>query len=192
MNRKTILRIALGGVLGAVGTWGAQAALTFNNTVTGEVLDLSHGLPEGRDTPAVKTFLETGNNPYNENASCLPVGAEIFLSACSGCHGHVAEGKIGPGLNDDYWTYPKNTTDKGLFETVFGGAQGQMGPQYGALSLNDILLVMAWVRHVYTGPPGGAEWLSEDQRRAFKPYSSARVETAQAPAEPGQCRAAVN
>jgi cytochrome c-L len=192
MKRKTIVGIALGALLGVAGTLGAEAAQTFNNTVTGEVLDLSQGLPEGRDTPAVKEFLETGRNPYNENASCLSAGSEIFLSACSGCHGHVAEGKIGPGLNDDYWTYPKNTTDKGLFETVFGGAQGQMGPQYGSLSLNDMLLVMAWVRHLYTGPPNGAEWLSEEQRRTFKPYSPGRVETAQAPAGAGQCRPVPN
>lgn len=188
MKRKTILGTALGALLGVAGTLGADAALVFNNTVTGEVLDLSQGLPEGRDTPAVKEFLETGRNPYNENPSCFAAGSELFLSACSGCHGHVAEGKIGPGLNDDYWTYPKNTTDKGLFETIYGGAQGQMGPQYGSLSLNDILLVMAWVRHLYTGPATGAEWLSEEQRRTFTPYSPARVETARAPAEPGQCK----
>jgi hypothetical protein len=34
------------------------------------------------------------------------------------CHGHIGEGKIGPGLADNYWTYPQNTTDAGLFSTV--------------------------------------------------------------------------
>ena len=53
-------------------------------------------------------------------AADVPAGA----ASCSGCHGHVAEGNVGPGLNDNYWTYPKNKTDKGLFETIFGGAQG--------------------------------------------------------------------
>ncbi len=60
--------------------------------------------------------------------ACLPKGEEVYLTSCSGCHGHVGEGKVGPGLNDAYWTYPKNKTDKGLFETIFGGAQGMMGP----------------------------------------------------------------
>ena len=85
-------------------------------------------LPEGRDTEAVKRFLETGVNAYNEVKACLPKGEEIYLTSCSGCHGHLGEGKVGPGLNDAYWTYPKNKTDKGLFETIFGGAQGMMGP----------------------------------------------------------------
>jgi cytochrome c-L len=149
---------------------GARATLNFTNTVTGAPLDLSEAAPEGRDTVAVKTFLETGINIYNENATCLPKAKDLYLSMCSGCHGHYAEGKIGPGLNDSYWTYPKNLTDQGLFETIFGGAQGQMGPMYGALTLDDMLLVMAWVRHLYTGEPSEATWLTEAQRKTFKPF----------------------
>jgi cytochrome c-L len=149
---------------------GATAAITLTNTVTGAPLDLSEAQEEGRDTLAVKTFLEQGINLYNGNESCLPKGKDLFLSMCSGCHGHHAEGKIGPGLNDSYWTYPKNQTDQGLFETIFGGAQGQMGPMYGALTLDDMLLVMAWVRQVYKDDPADAAWLTEAQRKAFKPF----------------------
>lgn len=150
---------------------GAKATLNFSNTVTGAPLDLSEAAPEGRDTIAVKTFLETGINLYNENASCLPKGKDLFLSMCSGCHGHHGEGKIGPGLNDSYWTYPKNATDQGLFETIFGGAQGQMGPMYGALTLDDMLLVMAWTRHLYKDDPAQATWFTEAQRKAFTPFN---------------------
>lgn len=148
----------------------AAAQIPLFNVVTGETLDLSYALEEGRDTEAVKTFLETGVNIYNENKEFLPKAEEIFLMACSGCHGHVAEGKIGPGLNDSYWTYPGNDTDEGLFRTVFGGAQGQMGPQYGHLTLDEMLLAMAWVRHIYTGEPGTATWLTPEQQKNFKPF----------------------
>lgn len=172
MKRKTVTWILLGALASVGGAWGAHAALTFNNTVTGEVLNLGDALEEGRDTEAVKKFLETGTNPYNENPACLPKGEEIFLTACSGCHGHLGEGKLGPGLNDDYWTYPKNETDKGLFETIYGGAQGQMGPQYSALTLDEMLLAMAWTRHLYKGDPKKAKWLTQEQRKAFKPYSA--------------------
>lgn len=141
----------------------------FRNTVTGEILDLNTAPKEGRDTEAVKKFLETGHNPYNEDATCLPRGEYLYLSSCSGCHGHVAEGKVGPGLNDNYWTYPKNKTDKGLFETIFGGAQGMMGP-HNDLQLNETLLVMAWIRHLYTGPVEDAPWLTKEQKTSFKPY----------------------
>ncbi|WP_075217371.1 cytochrome c(L), periplasmic [Mongoliimonas terrestris] len=148
----------------------AAAQIPLFNVVTGETLDLTYALEEGRDTDAVKTFLSTGVNIYNENPEFLPKGEEIYLMACSGCHGHHAEGKIGPGLNDSYWTYTGNDTDEGLFRTVFGGAQGQMGPQYGHLTLDEMLLSMAWVRHIYTGDPSTATWLTPEQRTTFKPY----------------------
>ena len=74
-----------------------------------------------------------------------------------------------PGLNDNYWTYPKNKTDKGLFETIFGGGQGMMGP-HNDLQLNELLLAMAWIRHLYTGPVKGAKWLTEEQKANYTPY----------------------
>jgi cytochrome c-L len=67
------------------------------------------------------------------------------LTACSGCHGHEAEGKLGPGLADDYWTYPAAATDQGLFEVLFGGANGMMGPQY----------VNFWGRTGHVAPSAG-------------------------------------
>ena len=148
----------------------AGALEPFRNTITGDVMDVVNTSPKGgRDTPAVKQFLETGRDPYVEMKECLPHGEFIFLSSCSGCHGHVAEGKVGPGLNDNYWTYPKNKTDKGLFETIFGGANGMMGP-HNDLQLNEILLVMAWVRHLYTGPVEDAPWLTPELKTAYTPY----------------------
>lgn len=176
MNRSHSRPTAFFGGLLAVFTGVAvcadapQTALDFRNTVTGEPLDLSLAKPEGRDTPAVKQFLQTGEDPYVDDASCLARGESLFLTSCSGCHGHLAEGKIGPGLNDNYWTYPKNETDKGFFETVFGGARAQMGPHTIDLTLDDMLLVTAWVRHLYTGPVEDAKWLTPEQKKNYKPY----------------------
>lgn len=160
---------------------------TFRNTVTGEVLDFSFALPEGRDTEGVKQFMATGVNPYNERKECLPKGEELFLTACSGCHGHLAEGKLGPGLNDSYWTYPKNATDKGLFETIFGGAQAQMGPQYGQITLDEMLHVVAWIRHIYTGPVADAEWLTPEQKKVFKPFNAEAAKHVSAQSAPQPC-----
>lgn len=172
MNWKTTGLKAFITVVAVVGlALTARATLTFTHTVTGQPLDLSEAPEEGRDTEAVKTFLASGVDLYMDNPTCLPKAKDLFLSMCSGCHGHYGEGKIGPGLNDSYWTYPKNTTDQGLFETIYGGAQGQMGPMYGALTLDDMLLVMAWVRHIYKDKPEDAPWLTPAQRAAFKPFS---------------------
>lgn len=146
------------------------SAEDFRHTITGEDLKvLETAVPEGRDTEAVKRFLATGVNAYTEVKACLPKGEEIFLTSCSGCHGHVGEGKVGPGLNDAYWTYPKNKTDKGLFETIFGGANGMMGP-HNDLQLDEILKLMAWIRHLYTGDVAEADWLTPEQKKVFKDY----------------------
>lgn len=189
--------IVLAGALGVT----AVSAEEFRNTITGEDLKvLETAAPEGRDTEAVKKFLESGVNLYNEVESCLPKGEEIYLTSCSGCHGHVGEGKVGPGLNDSYWTYPKNTTDKGLFETIYGGAQGMMGP-HNDLPLDEILKGMAWIRHIYTGDPKDAEWLTEEQKKAFTPYKAPEhtseeggesTQTAAASPDAGECKVSAN
>lgn len=174
-KRMSTVLVAL--AMGAFGVIGMASAaepvptttLDLRNTDTGEPIDLSTSQEEGRSTPAVKKFLQTGIDPYNEDKSCLPKGEVLFLEACSGCHGQIAEGKIGPGLNDDYWTYPKNVTDQGLFETIFGGARSQMGP-HNDLTLDEILKVMAWVRHLYKDDVKDAPWLTDAQKKAYQPY----------------------
>jgi cytochrome c-L len=175
--------LALGGLVAVSAL--VQSAITFRNTITGDVLNFDDALPEGKDTPAVKEFMTTGKNPYNEDLSCLRQGEQIFLSACSGCHGHIAEGKIGPGLNDAYWTYPQNETDEGFFSTIYGGAQASMGPQYQNLTLDEMLQVMAWVRHLFKEEAEKATWLTQEQRRAFKPYTGHETLPDNAP---GKCQ----
>ncbi|GLK74841.1 hypothetical protein GCM10008171_00930 [Methylopila jiangsuensis] len=169
INRKLLMAGFAAAAL-ALGAAGAMAQIELHNTVTGEPLNLSDAGEEGQDTPAFKEFLQTGKNPYNKEPNCLANGEQLFLSMCSGCHGHVAEGKIGPGLNDNYWTYPDNNTDKGLFETIFGGASGQMGPMYGAVNPDQMLQIMSWVRHLYKDGVEDAAWLDDDQKASFKPY----------------------
>lgn len=144
--------------------------VTFYHTITGEDLKVLETAKEGIDTVAAKKFLETGFNPYNEVKACLPSGEEIYLSSCSGCHGHVGEGKVGPGLNDDYWTYPKNKTDKGLFETIYGGANGMMGP-HNDLGVDETLRLMAWIRHIYKDDVKDADWLTDEQKKTFKAFT---------------------
>jgi cytochrome c-L len=164
--RQFAKSVMIVGALALVPVMAVAEQLVFQHTITGEALDLSKAQPEGRDTPAVKQFLATGVDPYVEVKNCLPKAEQLFLSSCSGCHGHVGEGKVGPGLNDNYWTYPKNTTDKGLFETIYGGANGMMGPHWD-LQLDEILLIMAWIRHFYHGPIEDAVWLTPEQQKAF-------------------------
>jgi len=164
--------LVLGGLVALVtGAGAASAQMTFRNVVSGNVIDITQGREEERDTPAVKEFMQTGSNPYNENKDALVKGEDLFNTACSACHGHLGEGKVGPALNTGHWDYPQIETDQGLFETVFDGASRQMGPWNEMLTQDEILHVMAWVRHLYTGDPKDAYWLTEAQRAEFKPYA---------------------
>lgn len=167
--------LSLAAVLGGVAALaqpaaGPQTGFVFRNTVTGEQLNVAEGKEGGRDTPAVKDFFQTGKNPYIDDKSCLRNGESLFATSCSGCHGHLAEGKLGPGLNDNYWTYPANTEDTGLFATIFGGANGMMGPHNENLTPDEMLQVIAWIRHLYTGPVQDAVWLNDAQKKNYTPY----------------------
>lgn len=134
------------------------ADIDLRNAITGMPLDMSFA-KKGGNTDAFKEFLQTGKNPYNGNKEVIEKGHTLYMTACSGCHGHEAEGKLGPGLADDYWTYPANATDKGLFELLFGGANGMMGPQYVNLNTDEMLQIMSWLRDIYNGDPKKAKWL---------------------------------
>ncbi|SHG73327.1 cytochrome c(L), periplasmic [Pollutimonas bauzanensis] len=164
-----VLKQAVCGMAALLFVSTAWGQMTFRNAVTGEELSLDEGRSEGRDTPAVKAFVQTGVNPYNEDRAVLPKAKELFSTACSGCHGHLGEGKIGPALNHSGWNY-QIEEDKGLFEVIYGGATRQMGPQYEMLTQDEMLQIMAWIRHLYTGPAEDAVWLTEEQQKNFKPY----------------------
>ncbi|SEN13098.1 cytochrome cL apoprotein [Paracoccus alcaliphilus] len=163
-------QIVLAGIMAGLTATAAVAQPQFYHAVEGTPLNFDDALEEGRDTEAVQEFMETGMNPYNEDPEHLPEGESLFNTMCSGCHGHYAEGKIGPGLNDDFWSYQQGLTDEGLFSIVFGGTTGQMGPMYGSLTLDEMLLVMSWVRHLYTGEASTASWLTPEQRENFTPF----------------------
>ncbi len=145
-------------LLAIAGISTAQADITLRNAITGEVLDLSFA-KKGGNTDIFKQFMQNGKNPYNGNEEAVKKGESLYMTGCSGCHGHEAEGKLGPGLADDYWTYPRGLSDQGLFEILFGGANGMMGPQYVNFSTDELLHIMAFIRHIYKGDPKKAEWL---------------------------------
>ncbi|WP_183503265.1 cytochrome c(L), periplasmic [Methylobacterium brachythecii] len=163
----------------------STTGVEFRNTITGEIMKTDEGKPGGRDSEGIKTFLQTGVNKYIDDKSCLRNGESLYLTSCSGCHGHLAEGKVGPGLNDNYWTYPSNTTDVGLFSTIWGGANGMMGPHNEDLNPEEALQVITWIRHLYTGPTQDAVWLTAEQKKNYEPYKEGQHFSKD---EKGQCK----
>lgn len=109
------------------------------------------------DTPAAKEFMTTGKNSYIGNAEAIAKGKKVFqLYSCTQCHGPEAKGQVGPGLVGPDYKYPKDATNKGMFETVWHGTNGGMGakgiglmdpsdPKNG-ITPDELLKIIAWVR----------------------------------------------
>ena len=109
------------------------------------------------NTPESKEFMTTGKNPYVGNADAIAKGKKVFqLYSCTQCHGPEAKGQVGPNLTGPDYHYPKNATNKGMFETVWHGTNGGMGakgiglmdptdPKNG-ITPDELLKIIAWVR----------------------------------------------
>ncbi len=132
----------------------ASADVSFVKTTDGSTFKLDPAL---FDTPAAKEFLATGKNSYVGNAEAEAKGKKLFgLYSCTQCHGGDAKGQVGPGLVGPTFRYPKDATNKGMFETLWYGTNGGMGgkglgimdatdPTNG-LKVDELLKVIAWVR----------------------------------------------
>jgi len=132
----------------------AGIAIEFVTTQDGKPLKIDAAL---FDTPAAKEFLATGKNPYVGDADAIAKGKKVFqLYSCTQCHGPEAKGQVGPGLTGPDYKYPKDATNKGMFETVWHGTNGGMGakgiglmdptdPKNG-ISPDELLKIIAWIR----------------------------------------------
>ena len=129
-------------------------AISFVDTQDGKPLVIDLAL---FNTPATKEFLATGKNPYIGNPEMIAKGKKIFgLYSCTQCHGPEAKGQVGPGLVGPTFRYPKNATNKGMFETIWHGTNGGMGakglglmdptdPKNG-ITPDEVLQVQSWIR----------------------------------------------
>ncbi|OYY99433.1 MAG: cytochrome C [Methylophilales bacterium 16-45-7] len=139
-------------------------SIEFVDTQEGKPLVIDAAL---FDTPAAKEFLTTGNNVYIGNEEAIAKGKKVFqLYSCTQCHGPEAKGQVGPGLTGPNYKYPKNSTDKGMFETVWHGTNGGMGakgvglmdptdPKNG-ITPDELLKIIAWVRSMGAPAPAAS------------------------------------
>jgi len=130
------------------------SAIAFVTTQDSSPLEIKAEL---FDTPAAKEFLTTGKNSYIGNTEAIEKGKKIFqLYSCTQCHGPEAKGQVGPGLTGPDYRYPKDATNKGMFETIWHGTNGGMGakgkglmdptdPSNG-ITPDELLKVIAWIR----------------------------------------------
>ena len=129
-------------------------AIAFVDTQEGKSLVIDAAL---FDTPAAKEFLATGKNPYIGNKEAEEKGHKVFgMYSCTQCHGPEAKGQVGPGLVGPTFKYPKNASNKGMFETIWHGTNGGMGAKgkglmdptdaTNGLTPDELLKVIAWIR----------------------------------------------
>ena len=105
-------------------------------------------------TDAEKEFLATGKNIYVGDAEAIKTGKKRYnLWSCTQCHGPTAKGQVGPGLTGPKYNYAKDATNKGMFETIWGGTNGGMGAKgFGLMAPDDgvtvdeLLKIIAFVR----------------------------------------------
>ena len=138
------------------------------------------------DTAEAKAFLKTCINPYTKiymaDAEAAKKGKrEYNYNNCTGCHGGKLEGVMAPSLSkntaggqgayDQKWVYAKNTTDKGMFESIAAGTPGTSGGAMfvwhnqlpgktgDGLTTDQILKIIAFIRTEYKGD-GEKTWMN--------------------------------
>lgn len=85
-------------------------------------------------------------NPFDGDAAAAAEGKQIYLkNGCYACHGHEAEGAVGPDLTDDEWIFAPS--DKMIFNTIAKGRKGTvMSPFAGQMTPDEIWKVVEYLR----------------------------------------------
>jgi mono/diheme cytochrome c family protein len=85
-------------------------------------------------------------NPFDRNAEAAAQGKELFHKmGCYACHGHEAEGAVGPDLTDDEWIF--RPTDSMIFNTIAKGRRGTtMAPFGDQLQPEEIWKIVEFLR----------------------------------------------
>ncbi len=131
--------------LAAAALTGASTPPPFTSVLDGGPVEIKL-LPNEQITEAVQKFYDTGENPYKGDAAAVADGKKLYLNWCQACHMPDGSGRIGPSLIGDTHHYGRFTTDKGIFEIVYGGATGAMQPFGKRLTQDQVLKVTAYVR----------------------------------------------
>lgn len=140
--------VALGGLVLAGTMLAAETPkIQFKHIAFDTPLDVKPR-PDEKITPAVQQFYETGKDPYVGNPQALAEGKKLYDQWCAGCHMPDGSGGMGASLIAEKPTYPRNSTDVGLFETIYGGALGAMQPFNDRLTQDEMLKIIAYIHEL--------------------------------------------
>jgi len=93
-----------------------------------------------------RAFGDELKNPFAGDPAAAAEGKKLFLkTGCYACHGHEAEGAVGPDLTDDEWIY--QPTDAMIFNTISRGRPGTVMAPFGdQLNAEQIWKIVEWLR----------------------------------------------
>lgn len=139
----------------------AMSALVFAGTATAGAIEFKNAMDDSPIdmspikgevfTDAVKSFQETGKNPYNGNAEATAKGKEMYDEMCSACHNPDGSGHMGPSFLDDVVSNPRANTEVGMFEVIHSGASGAMRSfSQRGVTQDQILQIMAYIDQLKT------------------------------------------
>jgi cytochrome c-L len=150
-SKKVVVSSVLAALVG-VSAVAYAANIKLNKTSDNSEIKFPEKALVGTD--AEKEFLATGKNIYVGDAEAIKTGKKRYnLWSCTQCHGPTAKGQVGPGLTGPKYNYAKDATNKGMFETIWGGTNGGMGAKgFGLMAPDDgvtvdeLLKIIAFVR----------------------------------------------
>lgn len=120
-------------------------AVEFRNALDDSPIDVSPNKGE-TFSDAVKSFHDTGTNPYVGNADAIAAGKKLFNDNCQVCHKPDASGGMGPNLIDDVVINERANTDVGKFEIIHSGASGAMKAfSKRGITQDQILQIIAFI-----------------------------------------------
>src|SRR5215204_4211489 len=141
------LRLSVLGVASVlVGVEALAGPIVFRHALDNSQLEVKAQRNE-IETEDVKSFKETGKNPYAGNQQALAEGKRLYQVNCQACHLPDGSGRIGSTLIADTWKYERAATDVGMFEILYGGASGAMQSfARRGMTQDQMLKVIAFVR----------------------------------------------
>ena len=138
--------IGLGVACLALGSGAMAEPIVFRHVLDNSPLEVKPR-PNEVETEAVKSFKETGKNPYLGDEQALAEGKKLYRVECQACHLPDGAGRIGPTLIADSWKYERAATAVGMFEILYGGASGAMQSfARRGMTQDQMLKVIAFVR----------------------------------------------